>query len=72
MGIKRYRGTVRVRERISYKAPLTISQKEDSLYPSSKPDTPPPPRTVVFKSQCGTNGERALEKFVWRKDRVAV
>ena len=37
-GIKRYRGTVRVRgngdraaERISYKAPLTISQKENPL-----------------------------------------
>lgn len=83
IGIKRYRGTVGVREsrvrtaeRISYKAPLTISQKENPLYPSSKPDalphlSPPPSPllsaplpTVVFKSQCGTNGERALEKFV--------
>lgn len=48
IGIKRYRGTVRVREsgvrtaeRISYKAPLTISQKENPLYPSSKPDALP-------------------------------
>lgn len=61
----------RTAERISYKAPLTISQKENPLYPSSKPSTllhltlpPPSLPTVMFKSPRGTNGERALEKFV--------
>lgn len=83
IGIKRYRGTVRVREsgvrtaeRISFKAPLTISQKENPLYPLFQTQCPPSPKpttpslslsTVVFKSLWGTNGERALEKFVWGK-----
>lgn len=63
---------VRRAVRISYKAPLTIFQKENPLYPSSKPSalpylSPLSPflfLTTVFKSPCGMNGERVLQKFV--------
>lgn len=68
-------------QKISHKAPLTISEKEIPLYPlfqnpapylTSTPVRPP----VAFKSPptlpCGTSGERALEKFVSVKAQVAV
>lgn len=68
-----------VEERISNKAPLTVSQKRKSFVPLIQTRHPPLPQPLspslparVFKSPCGMDRECVLEKFVSGKGRVAV